>query len=178
MEVVSIHCPRCGKRYTLKANNLSALKSRPFKCPACKYVAPFGTLLNPGQGGPTPPPISSRRPAVPENKTRVTVNPGEMRLNVESTGRSIAVTPGSHILGRASADSSATIKIAPDKYISRQHARLQVIRAAGGVDCLLTPMQSANDVFVNNVRLGEGETVRLKNGDRILLGMTQITVMI
>ena len=177
MQQISIKCPRCGKGYNLKARSLQTLESRPFRCPNCDYVAPFGNLMRPSNRGPMPPQMQFNAGGPRVNKTRVSVNPGEMRLMIPG-GRSIAVTAGTHIMGRDSRDSDASLKIAPDRYMSRRHARLDVTSIGVGVDCRITPLASANDVFVNNRRLLPNETEQLRNGDKILLGMTTITVMI
>ena len=177
MQEMPVKCPRCNKRFNLKARNLSAMESRPFRCPVCGYMAPFGNLMHSRNRGPMPPQMPSTPMHPREDKTRIAVNPGEVRLTVKSTGRSIPVGQGSHILGRDSADSMANLKIAPDRYISRQHAKLDVLKVEGSMVCRITPMRATNDIFVNNRRVRAEETELLKNGDQILLGMTTITVM-
>jgi len=99
---------------------------------------------------------------------------GKMSLVVESTGMSFPLMQGTYILGRASSDSKATLKLAPDPYMSRQHARLYVGAVNGKIQCHLCGLASTNPIFVNDKKIETGSPVTLKSGDKILLGMTTI----
>lgn len=97
-------------------------------------------------------------------------------LKVIETGRLFPLAVGQFILGRDSADSRATLRLAPDPYMSRSHAHLSVSYGATGmVKLVLTPMNSQNVVYVNGARISAGASVELHPGDEILLGMTNIT---
>lgn len=159
----------------LKSPNPGALANRPFRCPTCGRMTPFNQLMAPAYPAPYPP--VNRRPVDP-GKTQISGGQTMMRLIVEDSGKVIEIPSGNHTLGRDSLDSKATIKIASDTCMSREHARLTVTQSPQGVECVLTPMQSRNDIFVNNQRMSVSESRRLRNGDSILLGMTTLKVMI
>lgn len=185
MPTVAIECPRCHKGFRLQTANPAAMASKIFRCPKCGMQVPFGQILPGMQGvGQTfsPPPalktnIAQPQVTVPLNsggKTHVASNRDVAQLIIENTGRSFSIAQGSYTLGRASSDSSATLKLAPDPYMSRLHARLDVLGTPNGCICILTALSSANYVFVNNTKLLSGQVVKLKNNDRILLGMTNV----
>lgn len=199
---IKISCPACRRNFTLRAPNPAALMQKTFRCPKCGTVTPFQTLL--GRAGVPVPPQTSGGGLAPANPlkthlagpqvppafggghTQVHI-PGATEpasssssyLMVKSSGRRFPLQAGEHILGRDSADSNATIRLAADPYMSRAHAHLTVTHLAGGVArVVLTGMNSRNVVYVNNSRLYPGSTVELHPGDEILLGMTTVKYMV
>lgn len=82
-------------------------------------------------------------------------------------GRQVALPPGEYLLGR---DDDSPLAI-DDDLASRRHARLIVT----GTGVRLEDCGSANGVFVNEVRIHQ--PVLLEDGDRILIGATQILFM-
>ena len=94
---------------------------------------------------------------------------------IKESGKVIPLAQGRHILGRDSSDSGATLRIAPDPYMSRRHAHLEVVAIGGGVlRSMITGLNSGNDIFINGGRIRPGATVQLTPGDEILLGMTTL----
>lgn len=185
MKDFKMSCPGCHKQYTVKTQNPDTLGSKEFRCPKCGFSAPFSILLGnqvadnpalhthiaggmPQNGGLSP--VAGQKTKVVE---QMAAQP-PMYLVVSSTERSYRLMPGVYILGRASSDSKATLRLAPDPYMSRQHARLTVTAAYGKVQCQLSGLASANPIYVNNKKLEEGSAVTLKYGDKILLGMTEV----
>lgn len=185
MREIKITCPRCHKSFTLKTQNPNAVMGKEFKCPKCGFSAPFRRLMG---GHVTDDPALhthiaggglSQSAGFGEMKTRIAGQAqmgmtGTMSLIVESTGMSFPLMPGTYILGRASSDSKATLKLAPDPYMSRQHARLVIDTSMGKLQCQLSSLASANPIFINNKKIPQGSAVTLKSGDKILLGMTTI----
>lgn len=182
MKEIKISCPGCHKSFTLKTQNPNALMAKEFKCPKCGFSAPFSMLIggrvadNPAlhthiAGGGLAP---SAGFGGLKTKVAGQAQMGSMSLVVESTGRSFQLMPGAYILGRASSDSKATLKLAPDPYMSRQHARLVVSSSYGKMQCQLCGLASTNPIFINNKKIPQGSAVTLKSGDKILLGMTTI----
>ncbi len=193
-------CPKCNRDISVKAQSREGLMSQIFKCPYCLNEVPFSRILSdeqPAQGG-TSSPTSTAAPGhvgtpamqsgalkthivnspfgAPAGgpafqKTRM-VSTAPLAIVVESTGRRIPVNVGSYVLGRDSSDSGASIKIAPDPYMSRLHARLDVQRAGKGIICKIQPLRSSNAVLVNSAPVEEGSSKALKPNDRVLLGMT------
>lgn len=185
MKEIKITCPGCHKSFTLKTQNTSAIMGKEFRCPKCGFSAPFSMLIGGhgvndfalhthiAGGGPS----QNAGPCGQKTKVAQQAQMGtknSMSLVVESTGMCFPLMPGTYILGRASSDSKATLKLAPDPYMSRQHARLVVNSSFGKMQCQLCGLASTNPIFVNNKKIPQGSAVTLKSGDKILLGMTTI----
>jgi len=179
-------CPTCGKPYSVKAPSQQALSTRIFNCPNCRQATPYSMLIDKAKApaAATPPPLhtyighsDAGNNAAPTAKTRFSqTTPVVLALD---NGRRIPVAAGQHVLGRDSADSPATIRVAPDIYMSRTHARMTVqADGTGAVRCFITPLRTANPIIVNSRTLAENETTALANGDKVLLGMTIFTVEI
>lgn len=190
-------CPKCNRDISIKAQSREGLMSQIFKCPYCLNEAPFSRILSddkppqqsvpsaapmaqggfpPMSGGPLKThivnsPVGGQVGTPAFQKTRM-VTTAPIAIVVESTGRRIPVNVGSYVLGRDSADSGASIKIAPDPYMSRLHARLDVQRADKGLICKIQPLKSSNTVLVNSAPVAEGSCKALKPNDKVLLGMT------
>jgi predicted component of type VI protein secretion system len=75
---------------------------------------------------------------------------------------------GELVFGRAD-DSGIVID---DPLVSRTHARLRIV---SGDEVMLEDLNSTNGVFINGVRLNRS-TAALNEGDRLLLGTTEISV--
>lgn len=193
MESVKIKCPRCHAKYMLKAPSIETLANNVFRCKNCGLSATFGEILN--IAAPTVPAFSPKthfdnpnmppRPASPvppqigENKTQVaTRQTSNVNLAVKETGTILKIKPGTYIVGRDSSDSSATLRIAPDIYMSRQHANLSYREDDSGAHLSLTALSPVNPILINGRQINPGTPVAVKNGDSILLGMTHVTVNI
>lgn len=177
MQVTSIVCPRCRKCFTVKAPDLSVLQTKTFRCPNCGFSAPFTQLLGKPAGQASLHTHIAGGGETPGGKTRMAHGSiATVSLVIEETGRSFPIPQGSYTVGRESSDSRATLRLAPDPYMSRMHARLDVAAGQNGTACSITPMSSANKVYVNNRPLAEGERAELKDGDRVLLGMTSVRI--
>lgn len=190
MPAVQIECPQCHGRFTLKAPNFQVMASKPFRCPKCGFSAPFGQLMASAgipvqtmrSATPSPAPLHTHiaggaRPASPGGKTSIASGANLATLTVQDSGRKFNLSQGNYTLGRESSDSRASLQIAPDQYMSRLQAQLQVNRGANGLaDCVVVGVAATNPIFVNNVRIEPGQAARLKNGDIILLGMTKVAI--
>lgn len=186
MAQYKLTCPSCHNAYTLRTDSLSVLAGKNFRCTKCGTTLPFSRMI-PGvpstSAGNRPSPRTniagpSGIPAAPAGGQHRTVVHSRGRgiiLRVKETGKMFPVTEGTYILGRESSDSQATLRIAPDPYMSRAHASLTV--SGGPVpQVVITPLNATNAVVVNSRQLKPGQTTRLGNGDNILLGMTNIIV--
>lgn len=171
-----IQCPGCQSRFTLKSPSIEALAGKTFRCPKCGSTTPFSRLLgiqpmavplhtNIGRPGAVPPP--------PNNKTRVASGAQTLlTLKVDASGKEFPLGIGTYTLGRDSFDSQASLKIAPDKYMSRLQASIEVTPMGSQ----LTAINDLNPIMVNGQKIRTGIPVALRNGDKLLLGMTTITV--
>lgn len=182
MQVVQFSCPNCHGAFTLKTPNASAILGKSFCCPKCHYSTPFSSLLKIQQSTPAPfkTHIANGGGATMPLKTRIaTGGTGNCNLSlvVESTGRRFPLMPGVHILGRDSSDSRATLKLAPDPYMSRQQARLVIEMRGAQPLCQIYALSATNACFVNNQKISSGQAVTLKVGDKILLGTTIVQLV-
>lgn len=180
MQIVKFSCPNCRNSFTLKTPNVEAVMGQLFRCPKCGLSTPFSSFLrlqknsaaalhthiaNQAVGGPVP------------LKTRVATGAnanGHLALVVESTGKRFPLMPGIHILGRDSSDSRATLKLAPDPYMSRQQARLVVEIRNGQPVCQIYALTATNATYVNDQEIEAGQPVTLRVGDKLLIGMTTV----
>lgn len=181
MQEIKIECPGCHQKYNLKVGNPALLTGEVFSCKKCGFSAPFPMVLNKRGNSGLKTHIANVDPQsgktqVAGLKTRLSgQNQGTgMALVIEKTRVRFPLCPGVYILGRDSRDSRATLKLAPDPYMSRQHARLEIIPHAGTVRCLLYAMESGNPIYINNRKIAPGAGIPLKSGDKILLGMTMV----
>lgn len=187
MATYKIICPRCHRTFSLKTTNPASVMDKQFRCPKCGCSAPYSSLMG-GAGVQDNPALHTHIAGgglshsidggFGGQKTKVAaqamMGTKRMALVVESTGMSFPLMPGTYILGRASSDSKATLKLAPDPYMSRQHAKLVVGAMNGKIQCQLCSLASANLIFVNGKKIATGSAIALKSGDKILLGMTTV----
>lgn len=181
MQEIKIECPGCHQKYNLKVGNPALLAGEIFNCKKCGFSAPFPMVLNNKNGYNLKTHIANAesrggKTQVAGLKTRMVGQQqgAGMALVIEKTGVRFPLYPGVYILGRDSRDSRATLKLAPDPYMSRQHARLEIIPQAGTVRSLLYAMESGNPIYINNRKMSTGTGIPLKPGDRLLFGMTMV----
>lgn len=183
-------CPGCHRTFSLKTTNPASVMHKLFRCPKCGYNSPYSSLMgaanvqdNPAlhthiAGGGL---VQNAVGTFGEQKTKMAGQAmmgakSKVALVVESTGMSFPLMPGTYILGRASSDSKATLKLAPDPYMSRQHARLVFDPLTSGIktEFQLCGLTSTNPIFVNDKKIPTGQTVIIHPNDKILLGMTTV----
>lgn len=187
MALANLQCPNCRSRFKLKADNIHAMMARPFNCPKCGYAATFGALM--GAAAPPPPspsPMHTHIGGTPRNnpqaggygETRIaSASNNKVWLEVEGTGKTLQLGLGKYTMGRDSADSRASLKIAPDKYMSRMQAVIDITQSpnpAVPLNVVIQNLSQTSPVYVNAQQLGPGMTMGVKNGDVLLLGMTKV----
>src|SRR5438067_190506 len=104
-----------------------------------------------------------RDPAQPESSGGDSSATGE-KFRLLHRGREIPLESGEYIIGRAEGSDI----VLDDPLVSRRHARLLV----SDTTALIEDFQSENGVFVNERRIRR--SVRLSDGDRILIGAHEI----
>ena len=179
MPVYIITCPICRKQYKLTPKDPSALVQKNFSCPSCRYSTPFTTLI---KNLSVPQPITrseipAEMPVGQVNHLATKVSPGigvqaKAYLTVIGSDSKFILNQGVYVLGRKSSDSNATLQIAPDISMSRQHARLAVQVVGGRLMAQIVSLKATNPVFVNGKMYAIGQPCTLKSGDRLQLGMT------
>ena len=178
-----ITCPICKQQYKLTPKDPLTLAHKNFTCPKCHYTTPFTTLI---KGLPVPQPITrSDGPAATptainqgkHSATKVTPGMGmqaKAYFTVIGGNARFVLNQGVYVLGRKSSDSTATLQLAPDISMSRQHARLAVQVVGGKLMAQIIGLKANNPVFVNGKMYAVGQPCTLKSGDKLQLGMTRI----
>lgn len=199
-----IKCPSCGRRFELRHK-----APMTFSCPKCKYRAPFSEVIeNEHASMMDIPPTFNGNATVQDSRPTEVVNVNDkdgkttvynIDSQVESNDKTKVVFKTGHLhvmqgncivkdikfgvgvytLGRMSSDSTASIKIAPDNYMSRVHARMKVVPSTGPVNqYILTPLKDNNPVYVENREIPYGKSAVLRSGCKIVMGATTIIFVI
>lgn len=185
MAVYIIICPVCRKRYKLTPNDPSSLAQKAFTCPNCKYSAPFSALIS---NLPNPQLVNHSEkatltPAMQKAYHETKVIPGRIMqpkayLTVVGGNTKFVLNQGVYVLGRRSSDSTATLQLAPDITMSRQHARLAVQMVGGKLMAQIVGLKANNPLLINGRLYAAGQPCTLKSGDRLQLGMTNLVFTI
>lgn len=195
-----ITCPSCKRRFELRSKTPAT-----FRCPKCHYQAPFQSILNESPVKNTDSSSdydvtamerqSKQKSGINPNqethvftgdnlsqqeKTKMVVTCGHLHiLNNNSVIKDIPLKLGTPILGRMSTDSQATIKIAPDPYMSRGHARMKIALASDGqIQYIIAPMKQSSPIYLDNNEIPFGKSAILRNGCKIKMGETEMMFVI
>ena len=188
METKRIKCPKCGVVLEVKNSKDEAVKL--ITCPKCKVKLQVKFQPQPQQR-----PLEAHTVYGPQTP----VNNGETQLGGAAIGKSASTelaTPkvqvqcallsyngesypleiGKNIVGRKATTSQATLQIATtDRYMSRQHAVVNVTRLPdGSLKCTLRNDQNKNQTLVDGQPIENGDEIRLIDGNRITMGHTTI----
>ena len=200
METKRIKCPSCGVLLDVRNSQNEAVKI--ISCPQCK--ARLRVVFSHPQQQVTPP-QSSGEPQYVSNSDGETqyVNRdnGETRYVGYSSspsqsdetilaGKKEEVTPGyllyggqkyplgfgNNVIGRKATTSQATVQIVTDdRYMSRQHLAIQVIKASTDkVRVVVSNYHNKNASYVNGQLLNEGDQLVLTEGSIIKMGNTTV----
>lgn len=200
-----IKCPSCGRRFDLQRKapaNFCCPKCKyraPFssitnESPDAQQAIPpvfDESLLNINDTPPTQVVktedkndktrvYTDKKQNAPEDHTRMVVKCGHLQvIQGNAIVRDITIPQGAHTLGRMSSDSMASIKIAPDPYMSRLHARMKVVLdKEGQMQYILTPLKPSSPVYLDNRAIPEGKSAVLRHGCRIQMGYTTMIFVI
>lgn len=198
METKRIKCPSCGVLLDVRNSHNESVKI--ITCPQCKAqlrvlfsqqqkpVSPScgETQYVAGNGGETQyvnQDNSETRYAgsfssnpdetVYAGKKEVVVTPGSLTYN----GQSYLLSFGENVIGRKASTSQATVQIATDdRYMSRQHLVIQVIKVSSDrVRVVVSNYHNKNASYVNGQLLNEGDQLVLSDGSTIKMGNTIVT---
>ena len=181
MPVYIFTCPICKQQYKLTPNDPTTLAQKNFSCPKCRYTAPFTSVI---KDLPIPQPITRSDGPVAASVSQgmhsaTKVAPGigmqsKAYISVIGNNARYVLSQGVYVLGRKSSDSTASLQLAQDISMSRQHARLAVQTVGGKLMAQIVGLKANNPIFVNGKMYAAGQPYTLKSGDRIQLGMTRI----
>lgn len=179
----TFRCPKCG--HTAPLSQILGGASSPGAHPATQIGGIPGSPKTQIGGAPG---IVGGMPGTPKTqiagamaggaKTQIAGGAGApvVTLTVMPSGRRIPLPQGVYTLGRDSSDSRASLRIAPDPYMSRLQARLEVMTSQVGPVCRIIGLSPTNPVMINNRPTNQNFGVDLRNGDTLLLGMTRVVV--
>lgn len=172
-----ITCPACRQKYRLTPKDPSSLAVKNFSCPKCRYSTPFPALIKDLPQNITHSDSPIQQPVKQHTATKVTPGIGaeaKVYITVAGSNNRFILKQGIYILGRRSSDSTATLQLAPDISMSRQHARLAVQLVGGKLMAQIVGLKANNPILVNGKMLTAGQPCMLKSGDNIQLGSTRI----
>ena len=198
METKRIKCPSCGVLLDVRNSQNEAVKI--ISCPQCK--ARLRVVFSHPQQQVTPPQSSGEIQYVGNSNGEtqyVNRDNGETRyvghFSSQSdetilAGKKEEVTPGyllyggqkyplgfgNNVIGRKATTSQATVQIATDdRYMSRQHLAIQVIKASTyKVRVVVSNYHNKNASYVNGQLLNEGDQLVLTEGSIIKMGNTTV----
>ena len=107
---------------------------------------------------------------------QVKTDTGQVR--VVQTGQICELHMGSQVLGRLAQSGTADIQIGNDnyndKYMSRRHVQIDVVKTARGVEHHLVEIGSKNIIQLNGKDIQRGDEIILNFGDKLTLGKTDL----
>lgn len=188
MQTKRVKCPKCGVVLDVKNSKDESVKR--FVCPSCKVTLQV-KFSSPQPQEPLEPKTFYAPPKQPvaDNGTtqlagasygttqyapKKTSPSSHIRLMFEE--KEYALLEGQNIVGRKGTTSKATIQIeTEDRYMSRQHCIINVsILPDGSPKAVLSNYLNKNQTSVNGQVIGNGDEIRLTNGDRIKMGHTTV----
>ena len=188
METKKIKCPSCGVLLDVRNSQNEAVKM--ITCPQCKTQL---RVMFSQQHAATPQ-SSGETQYVGNRDNGETRYVGHSSFPSQSDDTILAdkkeVTPGyllyggqkyplgfgNNVIGRKATTSQATVQIATDdRYMSRQHLAIQVIKASTDkVRVVVSNYHNKNASYVNGQLLNEGDQLILTEGSIIKMGNTTV----
>lgn len=191
MQVKRIKCPNCNA--VLDVKNSKDERQKHILCPGCKaellvkFPQPLvaetviangklndgATQISGGNG--TTKLIGGSGAASTQFMPQSTVHNETAQL--EYNGHIYRLSEGKNIVGRKAITSTANIQVETlDRYMSRQHISITVTTLPEQtVKALLSNYQNKNQTLVNDQPIVAGDTIRLIDGNRIMMGRTTVT---
>lgn len=165
---IFITCPECGQQ--LSFEEVPGYQNMVVECPKCHFKAnanvyQSGAQARGGQGADDMPTQLVFAPST-------SVDVGQIR--VLSTNEIQYLKIGSQVIGRRAETGTADIKISNDRYMSRRHIQIDVIKKGVGYEHLLVEIGSTNLPKLNGKEIQRGDILKLKFGDVMTLGNTEI----
>lgn len=165
---IFITCPEC--RQQLSFEEVPGYQNMVVECPKCHFKANASVY----QGGAQ----SRGRQAADDMPTQLVFAPSTSvdvgQIRVISTNEVQYLKVGSQVIGRRAETGTADIKISNDRYMSRRHIQIDVIKKGFGYEHRLIEIGSTNLPKLNGKELQRGDILKLKLGDVLTLGKTDI----
>lgn len=173
---ITVVCPECDQH--IQFYEIPGYINKFLTCPSCLFKARVNVYMRKKAPAPLPPPPGPR-PPIDEQETILDEPPKSNnaigQLRVKSTGEVQFLKVGRNIVGRRTiADAGADIKISNDPYISRRHVDIEIHKKDNSYEHYLVELGSTNKPLLNNVKLSARDMVKIKFGDVIRLGETDL----
>lgn len=170
MGKIFIVCPEC--RQQLSFNEVPGYQNMVVECPKCHFKANASVYQSGAQ--------ARGAQGYDEMPTQLVVPPlstldvGQIR--VKSTDEVQWLREGTNIIGRRAKSGDADIKISNDMTMSRRHLRIDVVKKETGYEHRLVEIGSKNIIKLNGKPIQREDILKLKFGDVITLGTTDIVL--
>ena len=172
METLSVVCPQCRSRLSIQ--NVPGIQDKMLQCPVCKYKAKV-SLYQIGQAGKGGLGASDEATQLPGSQK---INRDVGQLHVIQTNQICELREGTQVIGRLANSGNADLQIGgdnySDKYMSRRHVQIDVVKTAHGFEHRLVEIGSKNIIQLNGKEIQRGDIIILHFGDKLTLGKTDI----
>lgn len=172
MNEIKVKCPKCGK--ILRLPDSPNINAASFTCPVCKAksrVADCQRIQDGSDAEATRYTASGQR--ADETQIAGVAQQSQIGRLVDHYGRDYQLQVGSNTIGRKATTSTATVQIdTQDRTMSRSHA---VIEVRGSGMHILRNGANKNPSYLNGALISPSDQMVLNDGDRIKLGMTELT---
>lgn len=96
------------------------------------------------------------------------------QIRVSTTGQRCPLKMGTNVIGRLAQTGKADIQITHDEYMSRRHLQIDVVQTPYGIEHHLVEINSKNIIVLNDKPIQRGDILKIKFGDKMTLGKTDI----
>lgn len=167
MGKISLVCPSC--RTKLSFNEVPGYQEKIIQCPHCQYKAKAsvyqsGCAAFGGHG--------ASDDATEIGMQAKSYDSGQIR--VVGGNQICKLKVGTNVIGRIAKSGTADIQITHDEYMSRRHLQIDVVKTQYGFEHRLVEINSKNMIVLNGKKIDRGDILKLKFGDRMILGKTEV----
>lgn len=167
MKKISLVCPSC--RTKLSFNEVPGYQEKIIQCPHCQYKAKANVYQSgyaaSGGHGASDDATEIRTQAKSYDTGQIRVIGGDQTCKLKA---------GTNIIGRIAKSGTADIQITHDEYMSRRHLQIDIVKTQYGYEHRLVEINSKNIIVLNGAKIERGDILKLKFGDRMILGKTEV----
>ncbi len=164
---MKVKCSKCGNVLVIANDKLPKNKKKAMvKCKKCNHAIVF-TIPDAGEKE------GAKTEIGDENDLKIQ----NAKLVETQTGKEHVLKSGKNIIGR-----KTDISIEGDRYVSRLHCLIVMKKAPWGIEIIIsddgteTGKPSTNGTFYKDKRISKFDKIVLKNGDKIRVGQTNLTI--
>lgn len=181
-----ITCPKCGKKLRVKFNPQPIDDALPPNGGGNETIMPNMNKPQPSPGpAPVAPPVPTPGPAAMANDTPAAPSPAgpptpppvpEKGIALVCNDVTYPLKPGRNHVGRQSKTKQVEVPLKiSDLTVSRDNSIIDVFqRADGSYQALISNSNNQNTTYINGEPIRGEDRYVLNNGDKIVMGQTQI----